>query len=73
MKKGMEVEFAISANGPNKVLHRSWLAFRLFNVVSFVYVFWFFNAHSRWSASPVNLVVGAAQLRAICTDVQFVL
>ncbi len=57
MKKGMEVEFAISAYGPNEVLHRSWLAFRLFNVVSFVYVFWFFNAHSRWSASPVNLVV----------------
>ncbi len=40
-----------------KALHRSWLAFRFFKLVSFVYAFWFFNVHSRWSASPVNLVV----------------
>jgi len=42
---------------PNKALHRGWLVFRFFNVVSFVHGYWFFNVHSRWSTSPVNLVV----------------
>jgi len=42
---------------PNKALLRSWLALWFFNVASFVHGFWFFNAHSRLSASPVNSVV----------------
>ncbi len=41
----------------NNPLHRSWLVFWFFSVVSFVYASWFFKVHSRWSASPVNLVV----------------
>ena len=41
----------------NQSLHRSWLAFWFFNVVSFVQRFRFFEVHSYCSASPVNLVV----------------
>ena len=49
---------------PNKSLHRSWLAFWFFDVVTFVCVFWFFSVHSRWPASPVNSgVVTAMELR----------
>ena len=48
----------------SKALHRSWLAFRSFDVVSFVYVFSLVHDHSRWSASPVNVVVGRASAEA---------
>ncbi len=38
----------------NKSVNRSWLAFRFFNIVSFVYVFSVCQRQLHWSANPVN-------------------
>ena len=57
----------------NKAVNRSWLAFRFFNVVSFVYNGWCVNGQLPWFANPVTSNVRRRRSFRDVQPIQFII